>query len=43
MQIMAYAIIVLKNRLDDPKSKFLKSAKGRVNERYNKHKSFNLT
>jgi hypothetical protein len=40
---MAYAIIVLKNILYDLKSLFLKSAKVKLNERYNKHNIFNLT
>jgi hypothetical protein len=35
---MAYAILGHKNILYDLKSLLLKSAKWRVNERYNKHK-----
>ena len=41
--IMAYAIVVLKNILYDLKSLFKISVRRRVDERYNKHKIFNLT
>jgi hypothetical protein len=44
LQIMADAIVALKNILHDLKIIFLKKgAKRRVNDIYNKHKSFNLT
>jgi hypothetical protein len=41
-QMTAYAIVVFKDVLYDLKSLF-KSVKKRVNERCDKHKSFNLT
>jgi hypothetical protein len=40
---MVDAIVVLKNILHDLKSFSKTIAKRRVNEKYNKHESFNLT
>jgi hypothetical protein len=42
-QIMAYAIVIFKKVLYELKMLILKNVKRRVNEIYNKHKSFNLT
>jgi len=40
--MIAYAIVVFRNVLYEPKILILKQSKIRVSQRYNKHKSFNL-